>query len=722
MIKHVHVFLLFSVILLNIGFSQSKSIDVTKISIVRDEWGVAHIYGDTDAETAYGFAWAAAEDNFQMLQQAYLSVLSVKGITSNQKMRETLVPLHEEGFDKFKEKVKMNAFLGFTYQLLEIDKLVDEKYEKDISPAYKACIEAYCKGLNAYAAKYPEKVLNKKIFPITPKVVIGYYILASSVNCTIDRSVKMLLDKKEKIPLDEKSTNMTGSNAFAFRKEKTTDNKTYLSINPHLPMNGIMALYEVHVVSKEGLNFYGAAMPGTIFPVLGANENLGWGHTTNYFDKIDVFKLVVDNSGTHYKFDGKWLPLEKKKLKLTLWEKNFKLYIPKTVYKTHFGYAIKKKGGYYVIRTVANQQVTAAEQWYRMIKSKNLSEFTEALKMQGHGSQSITYADRENNIFFINNGAIPDRNPNYRWDSIVRGDISATIWDKVLPITANPQSLNPKAGYVFNTNHTPFTCTASDCCPNIKDYPHNIANFDVFENNRSIRFKELYKPNELISMEGLKAIKFDKKFSPNCLFMEYVNQIRKIDDKKYPQYAEILNIIRNWDGNTDGESIGVSAVTLIFDSYFGEHGYNLGIFHKRTNIPEEEYLKGLKHATKYLKKHYGSLNVKYKDLFKHIRGNKSISLFGYADIMAQMAGTVNSKGVYEANIGEDFIMFVSYSDKETYPTLETLKAYGASNDPNSPHYNDQMELFATQKPKKVSIDKEYIFKHAKKIYSPTGDK
>ena len=258
------------------------------IDIVRDKYGVPHIFGKTDPEVAYGLAWAHAEDDFTTIQQSLLAGKSMLASYVGKK----------------------GASIDYIIHLLRIPELVEEKYETDLSPAFKRVLEGYCAGLNAYAAKHPGEVLLKKAFPMTPKDMVQYSVLQLCVLSGADKALASIFGGT--VPLLE-NYKTAGSNAFAFNSHKTTDGQVYLDINAHQPLEGPVAFYEAHLCSEEGWNIIGANFPGAPSILHGCNEYLGWAHTVNAPDKLDVYQLEINPANKlQYKFDGQWEVLEEK--------------------------------------------------------------------------------------------------------------------------------------------------------------------------------------------------------------------------------------------------------------------------------------------------------------------------------------------------------------------------------------------------------------------------
>ncbi|MEY3679220.1 MAG: hypothetical protein RI924_1361 [Bacteroidota bacterium] len=257
-----YLFLLLLVINLNL-FAQK--IDPQHIQIARDEWGVPHIFGKTDAEVAYGLAWAHAEDDFATIQTSFLAGKSMLGLL----------------------KGKEGAQVDYVVHLLRARDLVDARFDRGVSPEFKTILDAYCQGFNQYAKTHKREVLVSELFPVTPKDMLAFSVLQLAISSGADQALKSILEGKV-ATLDFLQAG--GSNAFAFNSNKTADGSVFLNINAHQPLEGPVAFYEAHLNSEEGWNILGALFPGAPSILHGVNENLGWAHTVNYPDKLDTYQ------------------------------------------------------------------------------------------------------------------------------------------------------------------------------------------------------------------------------------------------------------------------------------------------------------------------------------------------------------------------------------------------------------------------------------------------
>lgn len=679
-----------------------RPVNPEDVTIVRDKWGVAHVYGKTDADAAYGMAWAHCEDDFAGMQFPLLAFRgrlgSVQGI---------------EG-----------ATFDVICFLSEAREVIYSQYDTAFSDDFKKVLTGFTQGLNDYAAAHPDDIVLKGIFPIENQEILMGYILGNTIMSNAVFDIGKVMDRH--IHEYENPATPTGSNAFAFRRSKTHENRTFFVSNSHQPLEGPLAWYEIHVNSEEGWNMLGATFSMGMTPFVGVNPNLAWTHTTNQPDVHDVYKLVMHpNKKNHYRFDGQWLPLEKKPLHFKVKVIGIKFPVTLRFYKSKHGIVIKNKDGYYALRFSANMRVTAAEQWFRMNKARNFEEFKTALQMQGIPCQNVIYADKEDNIYFLSNGLIPNkRNPNYNWGGVLPGDTSATLWvPEFFGFDSLPQILNPPSGYLFNSNNTPFSATAPTDNLRLEDYPNHVMGHNTKETNRSIRFMEMIDDYDKISYELLKIMKYDVKFSDSTFYtctLQNLDMVAQLDPEKYPDLRDVMEMIQKWDrctdkNNPEGAILSV-AITYLID-YMEERSSLLG----ENVLPEYVFVDALRKAKRFLIKHYGSLQVPMGKLQMHYRekdDSKIYPISGMPENLAAMMYKRDEKnGRLRTYAGDSFILFAQYSDKGI-EKLETIVPFGTSSDPNSPHYNDQMELYINQELKPMTLDKNEVFKSAAKQYKP----
>jgi acyl-homoserine-lactone acylase len=582
-------------------------------------------------------------------------------------------------------------------------------------------ITGYVEGLNAYAKAHPEEVLVKNTFPVTVMdYLTGYNLVIhffSDTGKTLQALFAGKVEPRKKLDDDAKKQKTIGSNAFAISKNKTTDGKTYLNVNTHQPLEGPFSWYEAHLVSEQGWNMLGSLFPGSPFPMIGSNENLGWTHTFNYPDLVDIYQLEMHPKKKNtYKLDGAWRELEVSKAKLKIKLLGFlKLGFRKKVLWSAHGPVVKTKSGYFAFRSNALDNISSIDQWYHMNKASNWTEFRSALEIQGLPRFNVMYADKEDNIFYLSSGRIPKRIEGYDWSGVLRGNTSKNITSSFVPLEELPQILNPKHGYLFNTNNTPFNAAHSQDNLNESDYD-SLIGFRERDNNRSARFEELIAEYPKISYAELKRIKYDVQYPDSLIGQFQLNDIFRIEASLYPELTDIILLIQSWNRRADVENIG-AAQWSIYYKYLIKKAKKYDLF-GADEIPDSVLVEVLSETKAHLLNHFGRLDIKLKQQQLHVRGDKELPVSGLVDMIAAMTTRPYHDGIVKAVSGESYIMLARYSD--TGVALETILPYGESSNPDSPHYTDQMEHYVNKKLKEMTLDRAIIYRDAIKIYHPSG--
>ena len=685
----IFIFLLF------LTYSSRSQVDPEGIEIVRDKWGVPHIYGRTDKDVAYGLAWAHAEDDFSTIQKTFLPAKGMLG--------------QLDGIS--------GAVLDYAVELLK-SREVAERELKNLTPDGLNVIYGYVEGLNAYAKKYPEKVLVKNSFPLSIyDYLTGLNLMLHLFSDTGDVIGQLLSNSIN--PIDEMSGvdnigSSIGSNGFALNSIKTLDKKAYLNVNTHQPLEGPFSWYEAHVNSEEGWNMLGGLFPGLPLPVIGTNEYLGWTHTYNFPDMNDIFQLIVNpKNKNQYRLDGEWKNFEEKDIKLKV--KIFlgiKVKIKRKVIWSDFGPVIKNKKGYFAFFSQSLNNISAIEQWLKMNKAKSFSEFEEALKLLGIPRFNIIYADRDDNIFYMSNARLSVRDSSIDWRELVIGDVSSLILKNYHPYEDLPKILNPPSGYLFNTNNSPFNITSKEY--NLLEDNYNSSfSFREKENNRSLRFMEMIEDYDKVSFDDFKVIKYDQKYPDSIAFIGNISEIFSLNFEN-EDVVDILNLITKWDRRGNYDNLGAAQWSLFYD-------YILRILDKNDievtdTIPEKYFIEGLRETKKYLIKNFGRVDILLGDLQKHVRGDIELPVSGLIDMIAPTYVVSYKDGTYRSVSGESYIMLVKYSKSDV--EIETVLPYGNSNDSSSPHYTDQMSLYVDKKTKSMTLDKDKIYRDAVRIYNP----
>ena len=679
--------------LLQLASAQNTSnptIRTDKITIARDAYGVPHIFAPTDPEVAYGLAWAHAEDDFTTIQTLML--------TGKGKLATYLG--------------KKGAPIDYVVGLLNTKATVMAQIDQ-MDPAFLQLVRGYLLGLETYAKAHPKDILNKNVFPISIEEYLSATVFSVAVFCGVDKALPKILNGT--IPALPGFTG-EGSNSIAVHSSKSASGENMLLINAHQPIEGATAFYEAHLQSEEGWNILGGLFPGAPLIFHGVTPNLAWAHTVNLQDKIDVYQLQTDKQHPgQYKVDGEWLKLEKRKIKLSIKGIPFPIY--KTAYTSIYGpTAATPSGEYFSMRLPSLMDAGALQQWYGMNKAQNFTQFKAALTQNHLPMFNIVYADKSDTIFYISNGKMPYRNADtsYHWNSTLPGNTRATLWTKFKPLSALPQYLNPKSGYLFNTNHSPFLATAEN--ENL-----NPANFDAYDgyelvhNNRSRRAKDLIDQLDKFSYADLKRIKFDRQL-PATILYPYgytADTLFMLDENKYPQLAPLIASLKKWDHQAIAESNGALIYNLAY--YYVP---KLMKDHKNDKLTTEEAVATFEYIYQFLMKNYQRLDVTLGEVQRLVRGEENWPQSGMPDVLAAVQTEPFGEAQRKMNSGDAYIGFVRFPKDGSLPLIETVNTFGASSVKGSPHYADQRAMYQAQQVKKMTLDKEEVLKKAERTYHP----
>lgn len=671
----------------------SVTIDPTHIEIVRDLWGVPHIFAPTDAEVAYGLAWANAEDAFEQMQEA---LLVGKGMLGRVRGVE-------------------GAKADFFRHAIGTESMVERQFATDVSTDFLHYLEGYCLGVNAFAKAYPKRVLLKDAFPVTPKDVIQSYVVAfaflSGVGDAIGACVSGDFSRWQK-------SMGLGSNAFALNSSRTTDGHTYLCTNPHFMVDGALSFYEAHLSSQEGLNVAGALFQGGASIFLGSNQNLGWGMTFNHFDRVDIYELTMHPTKSNfYEFDGKWCQLEERPVKLKVKIGPITIPVRRKSYWSVHGPAFKAENGkFYAVRAPSYATLKSAEQYYRMNKAQDFGQFKEALQLQGIPMFNIVYADKDDNLLYISNGLYPKREAtDCDWKCVVPGNTSHTLWTTCHPVAEIPQVENPDCGYVFNCNNTPYsaTCAAENPRPTLPSY----ANSRPGETNRSLRLIELLAEREKFDFADFKRLKFDHQYPKTGKFIESLQPIYAIQPAKYPDIAPQIALMQRWNRSADLDSIAPTYFLVAIEELFKRKGFlDDEPFMFGFSATEQEFIDVIRYAKDYLIKHFGTSDIPLRQVQRYKRSDGDFGVAGFADVMMANYAQPQKDGKYNLLFGDTYIHFADFN-KDGLQRLETLLPFSLSS-AKGKGYADQLELYNRQTTKPIYLDRPQVQKIAQRTYNP----
>ena len=725
------------------------------VTIIRDNWGIPHIYGKTDANAVFGLLYAQCEDDFKRVEMNYIEKLGrmseVKGISSQ--YDDLLIRMVISSADAMADYKKAPAWL-------------------------KKLLDAFADGINYYLYKNPgtkPALLNhfepwypllwtdgsigaintaeldandlKNLYSNGNAMAGGGKQSAVGPDCNRDQLAVRNERKRStntqapaqtancKLPTEE---DPTGSNGLALSYKITASGNCMLYINPHVTF---YFRPEVHMVSEEGLNVYGAVTWGQFFVYQGFNEHCGWMHTSSKVDAADSYieKIKTKNNGWVYEYDGKERPVTEKKILLKY--KRGEIISSKmfTVLYTHHGPVMGKKNGQYLSVRADNRLMNGLIQCWQRDKSNNFADFKKTLDLLGNISNNTVYADAEGNIAYWHGNRVPKRDNSYNWNQPVDGSTNATEWKGLHTMDQTIHIINPPNGWLQNCNSTPFTAAGKNS-PLKKDYPAYMAPDD--ENFRGINAVRVLESGSSYTIPRLIAAGYDTRLSAFEILVPAL--IRAYESKFKPEDSSVMRepiaLLKKWDFRTSENSIATTLavewgewllrdlkkpLTATHDSGFVEKVKSYA-----ANANAEDIVGSFLGTITGLITKYGKWNIPWGEINRFQRVSSDIdqqykddqpsipvgfagSTWGMLPSYASQyfPGTTKRYGVN----GNSFICAVEFGKRIK---AKSLLAGGESGDPASKHFNDQMEMYAKGKFKDVLFYKEDVLQHVEKTYHP----
>jgi len=656
------------------------------VRIVRDSYGVPHIFGATDADVAYGLAYAHAEDDFPTLEEVIAATRGRAAAISG----------------------KDGATLDYALALLDARRDADRGYLTQLSPATRALVEAYAAGLNRYADKHPGEVRLRGLFPVTGRDVVTGFALRSPFFFGLDRTLGALVEDRLP-PRDGGPQEEKGSNAFALAPRKSNDGVTRLISNSHQPWTGGVAWWEVVVHSREGWDFAGATFPGAPFPLLGHNKTLGWTNTVNRPDLVDTYRLVMSEDAKSYRYDGAWLPLETRRVWLRVKFGPLTLPVPRTLYRSRHGPVIRNALGYFALRYTGFGDVRQVEQYYRLNKARTFDEWRAAMAMQAVPATNFIYADAAGHVGRFYNARFPARAQGFDWKGVLPGDTSKAVWTSYVPFAAYPAVIDPPSGWVADSNNTPFHSTAPADDQRREDFADELG-IETNVTNRTRRWITLFAAAPArMSRDDLLRIKFDKAYAREGAVGEWFAAIEAASPDT-PDGAAARVLLRNWDWVQDGRGSADAMAAMML-------GVASRSIYRGDPLPDARAL--LDSEAAWLKARFGRLDPPLGDLQRIVRGKLSVPVYGGPDTLRALYSTKDDvKGVRYAMNGDSYIQLVEWGPGGTL-TSRSIHQFGAATlRLDSPHYADQVRLFATERWKPLWFDEKSLAGHIERSYEP----
>jgi len=693
----------------------------TQVNIIRDIWGIPHVYGTTDADAVFGLLYAQCEDDFNRIEMNYI---------------EKLGRLSE---------IKGAAVL---YNDLEIRLIIDEKEAMadytNAKPWLKKLLNAYADGINYYLLKNPnvKPALLKSFKPWYPLLWTDGSIGAISTGDLTTGELKSFYSgNTDKVSYVEREINVqTGSNGFALAPSKTASGNAILYINPH---TSFYFRPEVQMSSKEGLNAYGAVTWGQFFVYQGFNENCGWMHTSSSADVADMYaeKVVLKNEKYFYEYEDELLPMKEKQISINYLEKGLLKTRKFTTYFTNHGPIMAKRGGKWISLKSYNRAMKSLEQSWIRTKSKSFEDYKAAMDLKANTSNNTVYADSKGNIAYWHGNFLPIRDRNINWSRVVDGSTSATEWKGLHEVSESVHLYNPKNGWLQNCNSTPFS-VSGDQSPKKEDYPNYMA--PDGENFRAINAVRLLSKGEKYTLDKVIAVGYNTKLTAFELLIPSLitnfEKSTKLEKGLYADLTEPIALLRNWDYYSNENSIATTLAIewaskldskiqkVYIDEGEADQVENIQNFSK--NASADQMLPQLQNVVLELTAKFGKWQIPWGELNRFQRLSGAIDL-KYDDNLKSLAigygpalwGSLpafksdyqsNTKRMYGYN-GNSFVCAVEFGPKIK---AKSLLAGGNSGDPKSKHFYDQAEKYQKGEFKEVFFYKEEVEKNAERTYHP----
>ncbi|OOG77980.1 penicillin acylase family protein [Flavobacterium sp. A45] len=691
-----------------------------QVTIIRDTWGIAHIYGKTDSDAVFGMLYAQCEDDFKRVEMNYIDKLG--------RLAE----------------VKGRSFL---YNDLETRLLIDANEAKadykNAAPWLKKLLNSYADGINFYLHKHPEvKPLMLTHFePWFPLLWTDGSIGAISTADLTNEELKSFYGNDDKYAYVEKVKDMqTGSNGFAIAPSKTASGNAILYINPHTTF---YFRPEIQINSQEGLNAYGAVTWGQFFIYQGFNENCGWMHTSSNVDVADVYaeKITTRNKKLFYEYDSKLLPILEKKITISYLE-NGKL-IPKTftTYFTNKGPIMAKRDGKWISLKSNNRSMKSLEQSWLRTKSKNFEDYKKAMELKANTSNNTVYADSKGNIAYWHGNFIPIRDKNLNWSKVMDGTTSNTQWRGLHDPSETVHLFNPSNGWLQNCNSTPYTVAGINSPKEADFLPYMAPDGENFRGVNAVRILDKGKE---YTLDKIIADGYDSKLSIfEVLIPALISSFEKNIKPENPIYSELIEPItelKKWDFYANEKSV---ATTLA-----NEWGYKINPIIQKVYIDEgemdqventiqfaktatpEQLIPQLQTVVNELKVKFGSWQIPWGELNRFQRTSGEIDLTFNDNLESLPIGFGSalwgSLPAYKSNYqkgthkrygynGNSFVCAVEFGPKIK---AKSLLAGGNSGDSKSKHFMDQAVMYQKGQFKDVFFYKEDIEKNAERTYHP----
>ncbi len=688
------------------------------ITIVRDDWGIAHVHGRSDADAVFGAIYAQAEDDFNRVETNF--------INSQGRLAEA------EGEGEIYRDLRMKLFID----------PADMKAQYQRSPEWlKKLMDAWADGLNFYLYKHPG-VKPRVIMRFEPWMALTFS--EGSIGGDIERVNLNQLEafygkRPEKIASAEERNRFvepTGSNGAAIAPSNTTGHHALLLINPH---TSFFFRSELQMTSDEGLNAYGAVTWGQFFIYQGFNDKAGWMHTSSGVDNIDEYLETVTKKGDGYvyQYNGEARPVTSSKIVVPYRTANGTAQKEFTVYRTHHGPVVREADGKWVSVRLMQEPLKALQQSYIRTKAKDYKSFRDSMELHTNSSNNTIFADADGDIAYFHSNFIPNRDTKYDWTKPVDGSLEATEWRGVMSIDETPNLLNPASGWLYNSNNWPWSAAGASSLKRA-DYPAYVDR-GTEESPRGYHALKVFDGRKDFTLDGLIAAAYDT-YQPEFAVM--IPALLKAYDATpasnplKAKLAEQIAVLRAWD---DRWSVGSVANSLAI--YWSEDaGRRVADEARKAGTSPDNYvaahgtpelmLTSLSAASDKLAADFGSWKTPWGEINRYQRVNGDIvqkfndaapsipvgfTSSRWGSLASFGARTYPGTKKMYGNTGNSFVAVVEFGDTVK---AKAVTAGGESGDPKSPHFGDQAARYSTGSLRDVYYYPQQLQGHTSRTYHP----
>lgn len=691
--------------------------EARNVTIIRDDWGIAHIYGKTDADTVFGTEYAQAEDDFNRVETNYLNAMG--------RLAEA------EGEARIYQDLRMKLFID----------PVELKKQYAQSPAWlKALMEAFADGLNYYLYKHPE-VKPRVIEHFEPWMALSF--TEGSIGGDIEhvnlRQLEAFYGKEggaqpSPAQQDELDQEPRGSNGAAVAPSNTVDRHALLLINPH---TSFFFRSELQMVSDTGLDAYGAVTWGQFFIYQGFNDRAGWMHTSSGVDAVDEYlETIVNKDGRYfYQYDGRERPMLTSEITVRYKTGHGMAAKKFTVYRTHHGPVVRETDGKWITVRLMQKPIQALEQSFGRTKARNYKEYRQTMELKANSSNNTIFADADGDIAYWHGNFIPRRDTRYDWTRPVDGATPQTEWKGLLSIDETPHLLNPKVGWLYNTNNWPWSAAGPDS-PKREDYPAYVEQGG--ESARGLHAIRVLENKKDFTVDSLIAAAFDSYLTwfekPMPALIRAWDHMPDSDPLKGKTAAQIA-VLRQWNLRWGVDSVPTSLAVFWGEDVRrragggGRRGGGAGD-DAIANAPAAVLLESLAAASDKLTADFGTWKTPWGQINRFQRINDDLTPnFTDAGPSIPVAFTSSAWGSlasfgarqypntkkWYGTSGNSFVAVVEFGDKVR---AKAVTCGGESGHPGSKHFDDEASRYATGNLREVYFYKSQLQGHTEREYHP----